>query len=525
MSHAVHFLVLIENVILKNRTTHKQPIPHQMTCHEDQKNLGIAIILIVTLFSNCTKDALESSLSPDQNRTGLDAYEMPKICTELLLEDHTRAFGHSTAFWNKNELRIRFMGGSDYVRSKVRQYAIEWSKYGHINFQFVESEPSDIRISFDSDVGSWSYVGRTNSYISPRRATMNFGWFNNRTREEEFRRTTLHEFGHALGLSHEHQHPEAAINWNREAVYQYYRRTQDWSRSDVDGNIFRKYSISSSNYSNYDPQSIMHYYIPRALVIGNWTPRSNTSLSSTDMAFIESVYPFGEGERPLVMDYCNCPDTLKVIACEDFEEQTQASLEVSEDWTKWSDAAGEAELQSYSWGRVLKILHNPNENPDILYQPGLLKSGIYVIRWDMYVGNGSTAYFNMQKLAKAGAEFGAQFFLDQDGGGRIEINNREVDFDYVQSRWNGMELALDFEHNVMTFSLQDEPVASWPLKWSARSPEGALQFGGLNFYAIDANAKFWLDNFCVSEISAITSARREGALLTSQGRRSGNPKD
>jgi hypothetical protein len=38
------------------------------------------------------------------------------------------------------------------------------------------------------------------------------------TPEEQFRRTVLHEFGHALGLVHEHATPAGGIKWNREQV-------------------------------------------------------------------------------------------------------------------------------------------------------------------------------------------------------------------------------------------------------------------------------------------------------------------
>ena len=32
------------------------------------------------------------------------------------------------------------------------------------------------------------------------------------------RATVLHQFGHALGLEHEHQHPTAPLEWNQEKV-------------------------------------------------------------------------------------------------------------------------------------------------------------------------------------------------------------------------------------------------------------------------------------------------------------------
>jgi hypothetical protein len=48
---------------------------------------------------------------------------------------------------------------SDFVRSKVIQYANEWSRYANLTFKFMDRDTpgdSDIRISFTSGAGSWS---------------------------------------------------------------------------------------------------------------------------------------------------------------------------------------------------------------------------------------------------------------------------------------------------------------------------------------------------------------------------------
>ena len=51
-----------------------------------------------------------------------------------------------------------------------------------------------------------------------------------------------HEFGHALGMIHEHQNPAAQgeIPWDKPKVYAYYAQ-QGWSKDDVDTNIFEVY--------------------------------------------------------------------------------------------------------------------------------------------------------------------------------------------------------------------------------------------------------------------------------------------
>jgi hypothetical protein len=57
---------------------------------------------------------------------------------------------------------------------------------------------------------------------------MNYGWLLANTPDQEYSRVVLHEFGHALGAIHEHQHPAAGIPWDKPKVYEYYAR-QHWS--------------------------------------------------------------------------------------------------------------------------------------------------------------------------------------------------------------------------------------------------------------------------------------------------------
>jgi serralysin len=216
---------------------------------------------------------------------------IPQTCTEV---DPTSlgAAGRKDLFWkNKDVLRVRFLGGSKTLQEQVRDYAPLWTQDAGIQFVFVESEPSDIRVSFIHDGTSWSYIGSSAKYVNKEKATMNFGWFDERTTDKIFRRTILHEFGHALGLVHEHQSPATTIHWNKGAVYQYYSERFDWNENVVDDNIFRKYRKTQTQYTTYDPNSIMHYPIPAKFTTDGTSVEWNTKLSPMDIAFIKEKYP------------------------------------------------------------------------------------------------------------------------------------------------------------------------------------------------------------------------------------------
>jgi serralysin len=187
-------------------------------------------------------------------------------------------------------LRVKMMGGTPLVRGKVRQYAEEWTRHANIRFDFVDG-PAEIKIAFDPG-GSWSAIGRDALWVPFEFATMNFGWFNDSTIEAEFRRVILHEFGHALGLGHEHQSPAAGIAWDREKVYAQFAKTQGWDRGMVDANVFDRFSVTQTNYSAFDPNSIMLYSIPASLTLDGMGVSGGTSLSATDIEYIQRWYPF-----------------------------------------------------------------------------------------------------------------------------------------------------------------------------------------------------------------------------------------
>lgn len=190
-------------------------------------------------------------------------------------------------------IRVKFMDSlSNTLRLRIEKAAREWELYGNVRFQFVRRGKAEIRIGLNPKEGSWSYMGRDALYLDSLSKTMNFGWFTDRTPDYEVRRTTLHEFGHALGLIHEHQHPLQNIQWNLEKVYTYYAQTQGWDRQDVEQNLFRKYSNTQTQFCKYDPLSIMHYSVPKQLTLDGFEVRWNVQLSVEDKNFIGRMYPF-----------------------------------------------------------------------------------------------------------------------------------------------------------------------------------------------------------------------------------------
>ena len=196
-----------------------------------------------------------------------------------------------TKWTTGSTITVRFLGGTAALRQRVMRYAGEWTEHANLNFRVVSGGAADIRISFTQNGGSWSVIGRSANRLPQDRPTMNFGWLNDRTPDYEVKRTVLHEFGHALGLLHEHQNPAGGIPWDEDAVYNHYYRTQGWSRKMTYDNVMATASTDATQFSAYDAASIMHYPVDERLTGGAYAVGMNNELSPTDKAYIAHLYP------------------------------------------------------------------------------------------------------------------------------------------------------------------------------------------------------------------------------------------
>jgi hypothetical protein len=188
------------------------------------------------------------------------------------------------------KLKIRFLDGDSSVQQRVVNVGKQWEQHANIKLDFGPHSDAQIRISFARE-GSWSTVGTDARSFPAGEPTMNYGWLTPSSTDAEYSRVVLHEFGHALGAIHEHQSPGAGvIPWDKEAVYAYYA-SQGWSRARVDQNIFNRYDASKTNFSVFDPKSIMLYAIPDELTVGTYSVGWNRVLSETDKAFMRTHYP------------------------------------------------------------------------------------------------------------------------------------------------------------------------------------------------------------------------------------------
>ena len=193
------------------------------------------------------------------------------------------------------QVKVRFTEGDPQLQERVRAVAEEWTgpSMANLSLQFIEEGDADVRIAFQQGNGSWSYLGTVCQQIPADEPTMNYGWLTPDSSDDELRRVVLHEFGHALGLIHEHQNPNKPIAWNRAAVIaDLSGPPNNWDEATIENNIFAKYDPADLTSTPVDALSIMMYPIPASWTTDGFSADLNKELSDTDKAFIRDAYPW-----------------------------------------------------------------------------------------------------------------------------------------------------------------------------------------------------------------------------------------
>ena len=196
--------------------------------------------------------------------------------------------------WDKGTtLKVRFMQGAPALHARVLAAARAWL-VGGVKLNLVLAQPGEtaqLRIAFNPNDGSWSYIGRDNLGILPSKPTMNLGWAALDTPDDDFSSVVIHEFGHALGLLHEHNHPLALINWNRPAVYADLEGDPNfWDKETIDANVFAKFKASTVITTDFDKASVMIYTVPSHWTTDGRSFMPSAKLSDGDVATIRKLY-------------------------------------------------------------------------------------------------------------------------------------------------------------------------------------------------------------------------------------------
>jgi astacin (peptidase family M12A) len=246
-----------------------------------------------------TVDHLPAADAPLQlNRysaeTGFDIVQLRSVVDEFGLTPYgtvqfSRRWRRTDGLTPKSgviTLGVHFLDGSEDNKAVVRQAALSWLQGelgARLAFRFdVPRSHAQITITFKTSENS-SVVGRESARHAARYPTMHLA--------DVVPHVIQHEFGHAIGLQHEHQHPGRGIRWNVSNVLIDMAK-QGWSAADVQANIFDRYSTRYACLGDpaFNPNSIMLYPIPKRWTMNGFSSGTNTTISPRDRRCVEALY-------------------------------------------------------------------------------------------------------------------------------------------------------------------------------------------------------------------------------------------
>jgi len=205
------------------------------------------------------------------------------------------------------------------VHQRVQELAPTWCDYANVTMQFVNDGPCHMTVNFlpfadqfgQHGYGTFNcFLGTDCFKLKTQIQSMNLiftpamqQWPAD-FRDGEFHRLILHEFGHSLGMIHEHQRPDRPIVWVQN-LFTHAQTAWGWDENMVRQQIVKVENLGHLAGTAFDKSSIMMYEYPQGVAYYQkegapantpdlsrpFRTESNTKLTALDKVAAAVTYP------------------------------------------------------------------------------------------------------------------------------------------------------------------------------------------------------------------------------------------
>lgn len=184
-------------------------------------------------------------------------------------------------------------------------------------------------------------------------------------------------------------------------------------------------------------------------------------------------------------------------------------------WTTWSGNEGGAEdgevtsENANSAPNSLKIVGESGGGPqDVLLLLGDKTQGMYVLEWQMYVPEGVAAYYNIQHSETPGDEWANEIMFESDGSAALNAGIQDARvFSYPQEEWFKVRYLIDLDNDLAYLWVAGRFIYSWPFSWQTTSMGGTKRLGSVDYFPIDDNHWFYVDDIYYAEVPAAEAGK------------------
>lgn len=203
--------------------------------------------------------------------------------------------------------------------------------------------------------------------------------------------------------------------------------------------------------------------------------------------------------------------------CEDFEsyDATMPLGPQSDEWTTWSGTEGGAEDGEVSTAQAnsgsQSMLITGGVGQDVILDIDDLVDGRYRLRFDIYIPEGNGAYYNIQHNFDAASmtyEWASQIIFTPGGFAQLDAGaGGDVVFEYPTDEWLRVDQIIDVDADTTSISVGGRYIRSWKFSHQAVPPAGSPPgepgtnaVAAVNFYPIDANHVYYIDDLFIEEL-------------------------
>lgn len=189
-------------------------------------------------------------------------------------------------------LGVYFMDTNDpTLKARILSHANAWSVFANVKFKEASAALAQIRLARVTGQGYYSYLGTDILHVSKNEQTLNLDSFSMNTPDSEYNRVVKHEFGHSLGLVHEHLRGVIIDQLDANATIADFMATQGWSREEVIAQVLTPVPETQLTANSPDVHSIMCYMISARDTKNHQPIPGGTDIDDFDKQEIAKIYP------------------------------------------------------------------------------------------------------------------------------------------------------------------------------------------------------------------------------------------